>query len=281
MSETESYEGLDAPAQENLSNTNDSQDDNFKPHPAHEKLLAELPAAWHDKVIPFLQEQDRAYQQQLEKFTPYKEYIDNDVDPAYIQQSIQLAQAIAEDPLAIHKNLTEALMAQGLIEAEASKQAIDFMSDTAENFSDEELPESFKKELAARDEKLNNLEEYINKQELDRETAQELSVIEAELTGLRDVYEVSPRQETAIVELMESALIRGENLSVIDAARKLVELTGQGFVKIGNTDLSAPAPVVLGSGGNSVPFENVSVPKDDKGKRAMMAQLFAQQYGNA
>jgi hypothetical protein len=35
-----------------------------KVHPAHEKLLAELPEAWHSKVTPYLQEQDKNFQQQ-------------------------------------------------------------------------------------------------------------------------------------------------------------------------------------------------------------------------
>ena len=277
MSEETGYEGLDAPLDAGAEDTTGSDQ---KVHPAYEKLLAEIPQAWHDKVIPHLQEQDRAVQQQLEKYTPYKEYVDNGVDPAFIQQSIQLAQAIAEDPVTIHQNLTKALMSQGLIREEAEAQAEELMDDAFSDYAEEGLPESVKRELAARDEKINSFEDYIYEQEMEQATYEELDIIEAELDGLRDTYEVTEAQENAILELMEAAVARGEDMSVVDAARKLVSITGVGFKRYSDSDLSGDAPVVLGATGNAVPFEGVNIPKDDKGKKEMMAQLFAQQYGN-
>lgn len=257
-----------------------SSEGELKVHPAYEKLLSEIPAAWHERVIPHLQEQDRAFQQQLEKYTPFKEYVDNGIDPAYIDQSIQIAQAIAEDPVGIHQNLTRALMQQGLLKEEAEAEADDMISEFAENMQEMDLPDSLKRELAERDEKLNSLEEYIMNQELERETAAELQAIEAEFAGIRDVYEVSEAQESAIIELMEAALARGEDMSVVQAAKKLVDITGVGFKRVGVPDLSGEAPIVVGKGGNGVPFESINVPKDDSGKKAMLAEMFKQQFGN-
>jgi hypothetical protein len=171
-------------------------------------------------------------------------------------------------------------MSQGLIREEAEAQAEELMEDAFSDYAEEGLPDSVKRELAARDEKINSFEEYIQNQELEQATYQELEVIEAEFEGLREAYEVTEAQENAILELMESAVARGEDMSVVDAARKLVSITGVGFKKTGAPDLSGDAPVVLGATGNAVPFEGVTVPKDDKGKKEMMAQLFAQQYGN-
>jgi hypothetical protein len=258
----------------------DSNELELKSHPAYDKLLSEIPVAWHDKVIPHLQEQDRNFQQQLEKYTPYKEYVDNGVDPAYIEQSIQIAQAIAEDPVGIHQNLTRALMQKGLLKEEAEDAAEEMMDEFAGNLSEDQLPESFRRELAERDDKLNSLEEYIQNQEFERETASEYQAIEAEFAGIRDVYEVSDAQETAIIELMESALVRGQDMTVVQAAKKLVELTGTGFKRVGPVDLSGEPPIVVGKGGNGVPFESVNVPKDDRGKKDMLAEMFKQQFGN-
>jgi hypothetical protein len=269
--------GLETPSEETVQV--ESNEPELKSHPAYDKLLAEIPQAWHDKVIPHLQEQDRSFQQQLEKYTPYKEYVDNGVDPAYIEQSIQIAQAIAEDPLGIHQNLTRALMQQGLLKEDAEEAAEDMMGEFSDNLSEDQLPESFKRELAERDEKLNSLEEYIQNQQMERETAAEYQAIEAEFAGIRDVYEVSEAQEKAIVELMESALVRGQDMSVVQAAKKLVELTGTGFKRVGPVDLSGEAPIVVGKGGNGVPFETVNLPKDDRGKKEMLAEMFKQQYG--
>jgi hypothetical protein len=250
--------------------------ESVKPHPAHEKLLAELPEAWHQKVLPHLQEQDKYYQQQLEKFSPYKDFIDGGVDADYINQSIQLAQAIAEDPITIHENLTRALMAQGLLQEDAEEAASEIIEDE-DLFEESDISPKLKKELAARDQKLEELERHIADQDFARQTAQEYEVLEAELSGLKDVYEVTPQQEQAIIELMESSLERGQDITVIDAAKKLVGITGVGFKKIGG---SAPngndAPIVVGSTGG-VPFEAVSVPKDFKDKKTMLAQMFEQQ----
>lgn len=247
----------------------------FKPHPAHEKLLAEIPEAWHQKVIPFLQEQDKAYQSQLEKFSPYKDFIDNQVDPAYLQQSIELARAISEDPVTIHENLTAALMQQGLIRADAEKAAVDVMDD--EGFFDDEtdLPDGVKNQLDAQNAQLQEMQEYLEQQQLEKETEVEYARIENEFAGLRDVYQVTPQQETAIIELMEAGLARGEDLTVIDAAKKLVAITGVGFQRLGGNPSSPQAPITIGAGGG-VPFEGIQIPKDDKGKREMLEQMFKQ-----
>jgi hypothetical protein len=250
--------------------------ESFKAHPAHEKLLAELPEAWHQKVLPHLQEQDKYYQQQMEKFSPYKDFVDNNIDADYINQSIQLAKAISEDPVTIHENLTRALMAQGLLEEDAEEAASEIMED--EDFYEEsELSPKLQKELAARDAKLEELEAHLQEQEFERQTAEEYQIIEAELKGLRDVYEVTDQQEQAIVELMESAIARGQDISVIDAAKKLVSITGMGFKKIGAAQTAGlDAPIVVGATGG-VPFEAVNIPKDFKDKKIMLAQMFEQQ----
>jgi hypothetical protein len=250
-----------------------SANEPYKAHPAHEKLLAELPEAWHQKVLPHLQEQDKYYQQQMEKFSPYKDFLDNNVDPDYINQSIQLAKAISEDPVTIHENLTRALMAQGLIKEQAEEAAAEIMEE--EDFYEEsELSPKLKKELAARDAKLEELQNQLSEQDFERQTAQEYEIIEAELKGLRDVYKVTEQQEQAIIELMESAIARGQDISVIDAAKKLVSITGVGFKKLGAADATGlDAPIVVGSSGG-VPFESVTIPKDEKAKRAMLSEMF-------
>lgn len=260
--ETPDLESPEAPANEP-----------YKAHPAHEKLLAELPEAWHQKVLPHLQEQDKYYQQQMEKFSPYKDFLENNVDPDYINQSIQLAKAISEDPVTIHENLTRALMAQGLLEEDAEEAAAEIMED--EDFYEEsELSPKLKKELAARDAKLEELQNQLSEQDFERQTAQEYEIIEAELKGLRDVYTVTDQQEQAIIELMESAIARGQDISVIDAAKKLVSITGVGFKKLGVADVTGlDAPIVVGSSGG-VPFESVTIPKDEKAKKAMLSEMF-------
>ncbi len=265
MSE-ENIEGLDAP--ETLEASTDASGDATpaestpaeeapKVHPAHEKLLAELPEAWHAKVTPHLQEQDRYFQQQLEKYTPYKQFVEEGVDPNFITQSMQLAKAISQDPLTVHTNLTNALMQQGLLRADA------------------ELSPAMRKELERRDAELNAIKEQLSAQDFEKATEMELQKLNKEFTDLKGTYEISDKQEQAILELLDAAVARGEDITVFQAAKKLVDITGMGFKKKGASAPASPAPTVLGgSGGNGVPFEGVEIPKDDKAKKAMLAELF-------
>jgi hypothetical protein len=188
---------------------------------------------------------------------------------------MQLARAIADDPVTVHGNLTNALMDQGLLKAEAQKAASEIMEETGEMFEDADLPDNIRKELSRRDAELDLIKEQLSAQEMEKATEIELQAIQSEFNQLEESYQVSPQQERAILELMDAAVARGEDLTVFQAAKKLVEITGVGFKKKGAPDLSVGAPTVIGgSGGNSVPFEDVSIPKDDKAKKEMLAQMF-------
>lgn len=247
-----------------------------KAHPAHEKLLAELPEAWHAKVTPHLQEFDRNVQKQLEQYTPYKQFVEEGVDPSFITQSMQLAKAIAQDPLTVHTNLTNALMQQGLLRADAEKAAQEIIDDNeAEPYEDGELTPAMRRELERRDAELEAIKEQLSAQDFEKATEAELQKLNKEFTDLKGTYDISEKQEQAILELLDAAVARGEDLTVFQAAKKLVDITGVGFKKKGAVSLDSPAPTVLGgSGGNGVPFEGVDIPKDDKAKRAMLAELF-------
>lgn len=285
MSE-ENFEGLEAP--ESVDTTDVSQDSTpevaepTKVHPAHEKLLSELPEAWHEKVKPHLQEQDKYFQQQLEKYSPYKQFVEDGIDPSYITQSMQLAQAIAADPITVHENLTKALMDQGLLKAEAKKAAQEIIDDVENDiYEEEELTPAMRRELEKRDAELNAIKEQMGAAEFEKATQAELLTLDNEFNSLRGNYEVTPAQERAILELMDASLARGEDLSVFQAAKKLVDITGTGFKKKGAGEPAKAAPTVLGgSGGNGVPFEAVEIPKDAKAKKEMLAQLFKNNMAN-
>lgn len=287
MSE-ENLDGLEAPDNLDTTEVTDTPEapeaaapepEEVKVHPAYDKLLSELPEAWHEKVKPHLQEQDRNFQQQLEKFSPYKQFVEDGVDPSYITQSMQLAQAIAADPVTVHTNLTKALMEQGLIAEEAKQAAQEIMDDAESDIYEEEaLTPAMKKELEKRDAELKEIREQMSKADLDKATEVELQKLNSEFDNLRNSYNVTPAQEQAILELMDVASARGQDLGVFEAAKKLVELTGAGFKKKGAQPSEPGAPKVLGaSGGNGVPFEAVEVPTDAKAKKEMLAQMFKDQ----
>lgn len=250
----------------------------YKAHPAHERLLSELPEAWHQKVIPHLQEQDKYYQQQMEKFTPFKEYVDQGVSPEVILGGINLARAIETQPTEVYASLKDYLLSQGLLEEDAKQAAKNIMEEESgedfdDMFDDSEVPSALKKEL----QELRALQEeqssYIQSQELEKATAEYTTELETEMETLRSQYSITEAHEMAIYDLMNAALNAGREISVADAAKQLQGMVGT-FQRAGAVP-AENAPMVIGSaGGAGVQAQNLEVPKDDKGKRAMMEQLF-------
>lgn len=76
-------EGVDVPDSTPESNVDFSEQ--LKVDPSYEGILKDLPTAWHDKIIPKLQEHDRTFQTQLDQFTPFKEFSDAGIDPDVIR----------------------------------------------------------------------------------------------------------------------------------------------------------------------------------------------------
>jgi hypothetical protein len=248
-----------------------------KVHPAHEKLLAELPEAWHSKITPYLQEQDKYYQKEMEKYTPYKEFADEGISADIIKGGINLARAIETNPTEVYASLQDYLKEQGLLSEEAKQVAKDMMEQqSGEDFEDmfdgEQVPAALKKELEALRAQTEETKSYIENQRLQEETKRAESELEADMTALKSQHNITEAHEIAIYNLMNAALNAGREITVAEAAQQLQQMIPGGFAP---TNSGEPAPVVVGSaGGAGVPSINTSIPKDDKGKRAMLAQMF-------
>jgi hypothetical protein len=250
-----------------------------KVHPAYEKLLSELPSAWHDKVIPHLQEQDKNFQQQLEKYTPLKEFLD--YDPNQLRDSLKLADVAVNDPVSLYRNLAEHLRGQGLIdEAEAADEVADEAEEADDG--DYEMDPAIKKEFDRRDAQFSQQEEYIQNMEYQKEVDRETVILDQQITEMTSKYDIPAPTVDRILRLMEVQLERGEDATVYTAARELAEITGVKYSVRGDLP-KADAPFIVGNGGGAgVPSEAMSVPKDDKGKKQMLEQMFqAQLKGTA
>jgi hypothetical protein len=250
-----------------------------KVHPAYEKLLSELPSAWHDKVIPHLQEQDKNFQQQLEKYTPLKEFLD--YDPNQLRDSLKLADVAVNDPVSLYRNLAEHLRGQGLIdEAEAADEVADEAEESDDG--DYEMDPAIKKEFDRRDAQFSQQEEYIQNMEYQKEVERESVILDQQITEMTSKYDIPAPTVDRILKLMEVQLERGEDATVYTAARELAEITGVKYSVRGDLP-KADAPFIVGNGGGAgVPSEAMSVPKDDKGKKQMLEQMFqAQLKGTA
>lgn len=251
-----------------------------KVHPAYEKLLSELPEAWHAKITPHLQEQDKYFQQQLEKYTPFKKFADDGITADLIDGGLGLARAIDEDPVTVYQNLQKYLKDQGLLTEEAKQAAADIMEkesgdDFESMFDGEKIPAALQKEIDALKAKTEEVDSWKNQQELDRETEIQLAQLDADMAALKSQHTITEAHEIAIYDLMNAALAAGRTISIADAAKQLSDMIG-GFQSAG-APAAEEAPTVIGSsGGAGVVAPNLSIPKDDKGKKEMLARMFDQ-----
>ena len=254
----------------------------YKAHPAHEKLLSELPEAWHQKVLPHLQEQDKYFQQQIEKFNPYKEFVEAGISPDILRGGVNLARAIESQPLDVYDSLTEYLKSNGLIAAEAKQAAREIMEEeSGEAFEDifdgESMPAALRKELHELKDMTNQQQEYLYNQQLEAETQKELAALEQGIENLRSRYAISEAHEIAIYDIMNAAINAGRDITLDQAAQQLAQMIPGGFQPVGGSRTSEPAPTVIGSaGGAGIQAQNLQVPKDDNAKREMLAQMFEQ-----
>ena len=245
-----------------------------KVHPAYEKVLAELPEAWHEKIVPHLQEQDKYFQQQLEKYTPFKEFMDVDISPDVIRDSLRLAEVALTDPVYLYRTLAEQLRENGMLE---EAEYVEQQADIAEEESDEdyELSPALRKEFDARDAKLKEQEEYIESVKFEAEVQAEQAELESQIEELNSRYDVTDAQMDKILKVLEIQLASDDNATIFTAARELAEIAGIRYPAKG-VNPKEDAPTVLGGGGG-VPSEAFEVPKDVKAKKAMLAQMFEQQ----
>jgi hypothetical protein len=253
-----------------------------KVHPAYEKVLAELPEAWHNKIIPHLQEQDKYYQKEMEKYTPYKSFVDEGITADLLQGGLNVARAIENDPVQVYEALTEHLKSQGLLAHEAKAAAKDMMEqESGEDFEDmfdgEKIPAALQKEIDALKAKTDEVDSWKNEQEMAKATAEAEQELEAEMSALKASHHITEAHEVAIYDLMNAALSAGREITVAQAAQQLQQMVGA----FPSPQSGEPAPVVVGSaGGAGVPSINMSVPKDMKGKKEMMAQMFEEYQRN-
>lgn len=79
--------------------------DEIKGHPAWAEILNNIPAEYHPLVKPTLAKWDFGVTEKLEsvraEYEPYKKFIDNKVDPEFIENSIGLAISFREDPASV------------------------------------------------------------------------------------------------------------------------------------------------------------------------------------
>lgn len=99
-------------------------------NPAWESLKEKIPKEFHSQIDPILSEWDKGVQQkfqqsaeELRKFDPYKQFVENQIDPQALVVAHQMAQNLNTDPVTFYNNLAHMLRENGLIQEAAQAEA--------------------------------------------------------------------------------------------------------------------------------------------------------------
>lgn len=107
--------GNNGPDNNGASGQDNNNQDNNGGHPAWKEILDVLPSEFHSLVRPTLENWDKGVQNKLQevhsKYEPYKEFVENEVDPGLIDQSLALVHQMNSDP---ESTIAQAIEAFGL-----------------------------------------------------------------------------------------------------------------------------------------------------------------------
>lgn len=101
-----------------------------KIHPAHKEILDQIPAEFHHLVVPTLKKWDTGVQAKFQEIhdsyselKAFKPFVENNIDPGYIEQAVTLADQLQRDPAKVMAQVNEAWNLGFVSAEEAAKLA--------------------------------------------------------------------------------------------------------------------------------------------------------------
>ena len=229
------YEGMESDSGQEItsesgsqeSTSEDSQSQSFdqgdaKPshNPNWDGALSQLPDEFHKGLIPIFSEWDSNYKRDTERYAPYKQFADNNVDPQLLQAGFQLAEQLRNNPEELFYMLNDQFKFVDVMEDEDED---DYLSEEDEFDFDEDNDDPVRnsplfQELQA---KLNSFEEAGQQRELAESQAQ------AEQSIKSDIETIAVRLNEPLNEvtwgLIRDSAIQSYGGSLIKATDALVQ----------------------------------------------------------
>lgn len=192
-----SSQGQESTAGESFQQPNEQQETSSGGgHPAWNDILQKLPAGLHEMIRPELEKWDRGVQERFQqvqsRYEPYKDFVENEVDPQDIQRAMQVYQLMNQNPQMLWEQM-------GRYYNFAQQQASNSGQGQQESVEEYDLDESQRENVAAAEgitpEKLQQLEQ--NQQILAKalyqkyeqeQQAQADAELEQELSRLREEF---------------------------------------------------------------------------------------------
>lgn len=247
-----------------IENDQGKETEELKIHPAYQEILDSLPESLHSQVIPTLKKWDEGVQKKItdlhSTYDPYKNFIENKVDPEFLEQAAVLLDSFNENPEEVvakaveHYNLDWAQKAELEAELEKMKKVNDNSNPDPD---DDDLVDLEEDERFVEVQKTTReLAEWRKAQEEEKKAAQEQEQYEEEMKNLHTKF--GEFDDTGVTAFMLSGM-DGEK-----AVTRWNEIVNQAAAATNKENEPPAPPVVLGgngSGGSGLPNGEISFGK--------------------
>lgn len=223
-------------------------------HPAHKEVLDQIPAEFHHLVIPTLKKWDTGVQQKFQEIhdsyndvKPFKKFVENNIDPGYIEQAVILADQLQREPAKVVNQINEAWNL-GLVSKEEAAKLVqqpneDFIpdgDDTVDIFSDPRVK--------AMQDSLNALQQQFEAEKRTQTEQEELAEFEEYLDGLENDAKTKnlPFNRTFVTALISQG-VDGDD--AVKQYHQVITGTVSADDVQTNTNGTPSAPPVMGEAG--------------------------------
>lgn len=265
----------------NGQDNNSGDNNNSGGHPAWQEILDVLPSELHSVVRPTLENWDKGVQQKLQEvrsqYEPYKEFIDNEVDPELIDQSLTFVHQMNSDPDKIIEQAIEAFgldyvkkAAEEVVQQQNNQQLNLNQGDEYENLGEIKIEDHpFVKNLQKT---VEDLQSKFTKQEEVQQQTEQQKAFQAQLDELQEEHGEYDR--TFVTALMS------QGIDGATAVKQYHDTVNQAAAKLAgnnqNQQQETP-PVVMGadgSVGSGIPDQPVSFGEvKDKDLNSLVVQM--------
>lgn len=244
-------------------------EESLKVNPAWQPVLDKLPTSLHHLVIPELQNHnknvDKLVNQVHSRYEPYKQFIENKVDPRVLDEGVRVYQALQADPVQFVKAVQQYYghlfqPEQGPVQQLPQGEEVDEALDSP--FSLEKDPHFQRYQQMTE-----TMAQALLQQHQEQQMAMEDAQLDADLEAAREKYgEFDDDYVMALAEFKTDGNI-DEAVQMYIAKRDSIIAS--------HRNPSATAPILMGSGGGS-PAPTIPVNSlDANGRKNLVAQLLA------
>jgi hypothetical protein len=273
--------GMDQ-GQGQVDNTSDQGTVTPNINPAWSDVLGLIPETMHSQITPHFQKWDQNYQQSVQKvhsqYEPWKPFIDGGVDPANVDFSLGLMNAISTNPQEVMTALQEWIDSdgeEGFDQGDQSGQQGQF-DQTQQNQGQSEFDITQHPKFQEMEEALQTMAQLMLGEREKEQSAQQDQELEDAFASLKQEH--GEFDEKYVLGVVMSSGQEDFDMSDLQAAVKQYQELEQNIL----SGKRQPGPPVLGSGGafpNSTPDARKLGSKDTKNLVAQMLSQAKQSNG--